>query len=281
MRRTAAAALSLSCLLAIASTTAAFGQPGASAATAQRLMIRSGLAVQLRGLRAQMEADIGRNRGTVDEKLIANLLDASKLAFRAETLQTDMTARLEKKLSVAQMNAALAWLESPAGKRVTRAEELGSGVFDEQAFAEYVRGLGERRLAEKRARMLSSLVAATDAPESVLATQQAIAFGVAIGMDSLQPKERRLGEEGVRQRVEQMLPAEKVKAALSQELPLLYAYLYRDVSDADLAAYMRFLTSAAGRRYQNAITAAFVEGLGRASLRVGELVGQRQHETSI
>jgi hypothetical protein len=279
--RTAAAALSLSCLLAVGSVPAASGQADTSAATAHRLMVRSGLSAQLHGLSAQMEADIGRNRGKADEKLIAALLDASKLAFRAETLQTDMTARIEKKLSVAQMDAALAWLESPAGRRVTRAEELGSGAFDEQSFAEYVRGLGEHRLAEKRARMLSMLVTVTDAPESVLATQQAIALGVAIGMDSLQPQERRLGDEVVRERVEQMLPAEKVKAALAQQLPMLYAYLYRDVSDADLGAYLRFLRSPAGKRYQSAITAAFVEGLGRASLRVGELVGEREHETSI
>ena len=278
--RTVAAALSLSCILAVGGSPAS-AQPGVSAATAHRLMVRSGLSVQLRGLSAQMEADIARNRGKVDEKLIGALLDASKLAFRPETLETDVAARLEKKMSVAQMNDALAWLESPAGRRVTRAEEAGSGVFDELGFAGSVRGLGEHRLAEARARMLSSLVTVTDAPESALATQQAIALGVAIGMDSLEPKERRLGEALVRERVEQMLPAEKVKAALAQQMPMLYAYLYREVSDADLAAYLGFLESPAGKRYESAMTAAFVEGLGHASLRVGQLVGQRQHEPSI
>jgi hypothetical protein len=61
----------------------------------------------------------------------------------------------------------------------------------------------------------------------------------------------------------------------------MFAYIYRDVSDADLSAYLRFLRSAAGRRYQDAMTDAFVESLGRASLQVGEEIVERQRQVSM
>lgn len=273
-----AAALSLSCaVLALPS----YGQDEASAATAHRLMIRSGLSVQLRGLPAQMEAGIKRSGGPLGEKLVGDLTAASNLAFRPEALQADITARIAKKLTVGDMKGALAWLETPAGQRVTRAEELGSAVFDEQRFAAYIRQLNGKPLAAKRAEMLGSLTAATHAVESVLATQEAIALGIAVGMDTLQPRERRLGEAVLRQRVRQMMPPEKMRSALEQELPVLYAYLYRDVVDDDLAGYVGFLKTPTGKRYQDGMTAAFVEGLGRASLQVGEILGQQQRQTAM
>lgn len=273
-----AAALSLFCVLAQAP--AAFAEDDAGA-IAHRLMIRSGLSVQLRSLPGQMEADIKRARSKVDGKLIAALVSASAVAFQPDLLQSDMTAALGKKLTVPEMNAALVWLESPAGQRVTRAEELASAAFDEQHLAAYTRSLGKRPLPAARREMLSSLVTTTNAIQSALAVQEAMALGVAVGMDTLQPPERRQGEARLRQRVRQMIPADKVQAALAQELPLVYAYTYRNVSDADLRDYVRFLESAAGRRYQDGMTAAFVEGLGRASLRVGELVAQQQRQIGI
>jgi hypothetical protein len=53
-------------------------------------------------------------------------------------------------------------------------------------------------------------------------------------------------------------------------LPPMYAYVYREVSDADLAAYAKFSASPLGQRYSEAVAAALVGALTRASVRVGE-----------
>ena len=52
-------------------------------------------------------------------------------------------------------------------------------------------------------------------------------------------------------------------------------YTYREVSDADLAAYVAFLRSADGKRANDAITDAFSQAMVAASLRLGQLVDQR------
>jgi hypothetical protein len=164
---------------------------------------------------------------------------------------------------------------------VTRAEELATVNFDEQRLAGYLRGLARKPLAQRRLDAFSSLMRATNATQSVMAAQEAIALGVAVGADRLQPIERQLGVTRIREQVQSLLPADKVEAALSQQIPLVYAYTYRDISDADLSAYLRFLRGAAGRRYQDAMTDALVESLGHASLRVGEEIAERQHQLSM
>ena len=101
------------------------------------------------------------------------------------------------------------------------------------------------------------------------------ALGVAIGMDSTQPVQQRLGAAFVRKQVEKAMPKEQVKAALREAMPGIYGYTYREVSDADLASYLTLLRSTDGKRVNDEITQAFTQAMVAASLRMGQLVDQR------
>jgi hypothetical protein len=252
-----------------------------SAAAAQRLMQRSGLSVQLRGFTAQMEAQIRQNPAGLDDKAVHALVEAAKDAFRPESLEQDMTGRVAKKLTVADMNTALAWLESAPGRRVTRAEEQGSSSFEPQRFQAYAAELKTSPLAARRAQLISELMAATRAVKALASVQETMALGVALGMDSLQPRERRIGEFALRGRIRELMPPDQMQATLAQELPAMYAYTYRDVADGDLERYVGFLRTVGGKRYQDAMTAAFLEGLSRASVQLGELTAQRQRQITM
>lgn len=263
----------------VLSLSASYAQSQEAGAAAQRLMVRSGLSVQLRGFTAQVEREIKQNN--LEDRLTTLLAEAAQEAFRADLLEKDITARLEKRLTVAEMNAAIAWLERDLGQRVTRAEELAATSLDERSLREYVGRLTAKPLSATRRKLISDLVAATDAAKLAFATQEAITLGVAIGMDSLEPPERRVGAAELRARLRQMMPPNKVRAILAEELPILFAYTYRDISNADLASYATFLKSASGKRYQDGMSGAFVEGLARASVLVGELVARRQHQAAL
>jgi len=273
--------LSLCCALACVPLMSALAQDDASVRTAQRLMQSSGLAVQLRGLPAQMETGFRQSSALLDQKRMETLLAAARSSFQPELLEADITARVASKLTLADMNAALAWLDSAAGGRITRAEELGSPEFDAGRYAQYVQSLRKKQLSDQRAQMLAAVVSATNGAEAALATQEAIALGGAMVMDTLQPPERRLGEATLRVRVHQAVRSEQARSAIAEQLLPLYAYFYRDVPEADLAAYARFLGTTGGKRYQQGMTDAYVERLRRASIRVGELAGAYQRRTSM
>jgi hypothetical protein len=278
---TKTAAVSLFSIAVLLLAPAAHAQSDEAAATAHRLMVRSGLSVQLRGLTDQIVGDIKQNAANLDQAVVASLLDAAKQAFRPEALQQDMAGRVVKKLTVGDMKAALVWLETDAGGRVTRAEELISVSFDAQHANAFAEGLKAKPLSAKRQKLIADLMSTTGAVRTAAATAETMAFGIAIGMDSLQPRERRLGEQRIRAGVRQAMPPEKMQAFFAQQLPVTYAYTYRDVSDADLGAYVEFLKSVAGKRYQDGMTAVFLEGLARASGQIGELAGQRQRQTAL
>src|SRR5690349_11125444 len=163
-------ALSLCGALACVPATNALAQDDASVRTAQRLMQSSGLAAQLRGLPAQMENDFRQSGALLDEKLMQALLAAARASFQPEILEADITARIAKKLTLADMNAALAWLESTAGERITRAEELGSTEFDAGRYAQFVQGLRENPPSDQRGQMLAAVVTSTNGAEAALAT---------------------------------------------------------------------------------------------------------------
>jgi hypothetical protein len=275
VRRNAVGLFSIVCTLLAPPAQA---QPNEAAATAHRLMIRSGLSVQLRGFTDQVVGEFTRNDAKLDATLVTALVDAAKDAFRPERLQEDMTARIAKKLTAGDMKAALTWLETDVGQRVTRAEERASTSFDEKSLRAYAEGLKTAPLPAKRQKLISEVISATHAVRAAAAMQEMMAIGVALGMDSLQPSERRQGEARLRARIREVMPPEKVQAALAQQLPISYAWTYRAVSDLGRAVYADFLKSVAGKRYQDGMNAAFMEGLGRASLQVGELVGQRKRQ---
>lgn len=259
----------------------AYAQSDETSATAHRLVVRSGLSVQLRGFTGQVEAGIQQNQVGLDDKMVRVLMDAAKEAFRPEVLEEDMTGRVARKLTVGDMKIALAWLESDAGRRVTQAEELSSTSFDPASFQAYAEQVKAKPVAARRQKLIAELISATDAVKAAATSQESIALGVALGMDSLQPRERRIGESALRGSLRQMMPPEKVQAVFAAQLPGLYAYTYRELSDKDLDSYVAFLKSVGGKRYQDAMTAAFLEGLGRASVKVGELAAQRQRQTAM
>lgn len=256
-------------------------QTDESSAIAQRLVIRSGLAVQLRGIHDQIVNDIRHSAGKFDQRTVERLGDSARQAFRPEVLQQDMTARVAKKLTVGDMKAALVWLETDAGARITRAEEVASASLDATTLAQFAEGLQRRPLPAQRQKLISDLMSATGAVRTAADAAETLAFGVAYGMDSLQPRERRIGEARIRAHIRQAMPADEMQALFAKQLPVTYAYTYREIPDGDLTGYLAFLKSAAGKRYQDGMNAAFMEGLSRASMQMGELAGARQRQTAL
>jgi hypothetical protein len=247
-------------------------QSGDAMAAAHRLVVRSGISVQLRGFHGQLAGQLAQQRGKVPDALIAELTNAAKEAYRPEILQQDIVEGLAKKLKVDEMDRAVAWLETDVGKRVTLAEELASATADEETLRKYAESPQGRKPPAARARLVGEILAATYAEDSAVRSLQAISLGVALGMDSAQPAQKRLGLVRLQAQLKAAMPAELIKQQMREVLPLSYSYTYRDISEADLAAYLAFLRTPVGKRYSEQAMDAFMESLIRASVRLGQLV---------
>ena len=264
-----AALLTLACL-----APAAAAQSSDAASLAQRLITSCGLSVQLPGFAGQMKAQMEQLRSQVDSAIVPALADAAVEAFRPEVLEADILGDIQQRLTIEEMNAALEFLDTPAGRRVTRAEEQAS-TRTAAELEQFVRELRQKSPRDVRLSLVQELIAASYVEDITVRGMQAIALGVALGMDSTQPRERRMGRANIERQVKKALPEEEIKQDLRLSLPVGYLYTYRNIDDADLRAYLRFLTSASGRRYTEQMTEAFMGALVRASVRLGKLVDQR------
>jgi Uncharacterized protein conserved in bacteria (DUF2059) len=264
-----AALLTLACL-----APAAAAQSPEAASLAQRLITSCGLSVQLPGFAGQMKAQMEELRSQVDAAIVPALADAALEAFRPDVLEADILGDIQQRLTIDDMNAALAFLDTPAGRRVTRAEEQASTRTPAE-LEEYVRELKQKSPRDVRLSLVQELIAASYIEDITVRGMQAIALGVALGMDSTQPRERRIGQANIERHVKRALPEEEIKQELRLSLPVGYLYTYRNIDEGDLRAYLRFLTSASGKRYTQQMTEAFMGALVRASVRLGKLVDQR------
>ena len=260
-------------LAALAGAEPAQAQEDAASA-ARRLVVRSGLAVQLRSVPRGFEQQITQLRGQIPDAIHASLARAGKEAFRAEGLQAEIERSLPEKLKLAEMQKALAWLETPAGRRVTLAEEASSSTLDDASLKKYAEQSKGKPISARRKQLLQDLVAATGALDSTANLIEATSLGVAIGMDSTQPVQKRAGVAALRAQIQKVMPREELKKTLAASLPGIYAYTYREVSEADLAAYLAFLRGTDGRKYNDAMVEAFSQAVVAASVRMGQLVDQ-------
>ena len=239
---------------------------------AHRLMVRSGLSVQLRGVSKQVLERIEAQRGAIPADAAAGLASAAKEAFRAELLQEDVVRTLSSAMKREDMEKALVWLETDAGRRVAVAEELASVTMSDASMRAYAKELKKNPLSERRVKLISATIEGSYGVESAVQIYESTALGVAIGIDSAQPVQKRLGAKRLQARLKETMPTEQLRATMQQAMPAIYAYTYRNVSDADMAAYTIFLTSPAGQRYHEGILEAVEAAMVRASVRLGQLL---------
>jgi len=246
-----------------------------AAKLAQRLVQLSGLEVQLRSVPKGFDDQMTQLRGKVPDDLRIALADAGREAYRPELMAQEIAQTLAQTLKPAEMRKVLAWLETDVGRRVTLAEERASSTMDEASLSRYAGQTKSKPPGARRQKLIQDLVQVTNAIEFAAHLIEGTALGVAIGMDSLQPVQKRVGAAFLRKQIEKAMPKEQLKATMREAMPGLYGYTYREVSDADLAAYLVMLRSADGKRCNDAITEAFTQAMVAASVRVGQLVDQR------
>jgi len=262
-------------LCALLPAQAVFAQAGAGQGLVRRLMDASGVSAQLRAAAKSVADEIGQARESVPDNLRVALSEAAQEGFGAEAMLADVERELPRALSADEMQAAIAWLETEAGRRVTRAEEAASQTMDSPQFQEYQRSLKDKPLPAARAQLLGELIESSDAVDFSVKVAQATAFGVAIGMNSARPRENRMSAELLRQRIEVAMAREDLAGEMAQALPRLYAFTYRDTSDADLGAYAAFLKTPAGSRYVKAFNEVMLKTIAAASYRTGSLIDER------
>jgi hypothetical protein len=242
-----------------------------------QLMRKSGLWTQLGQMQEQVSngaldaraKEEARGAPPLEEEDFKKLTGAIERAFGAERLREVVAQEIAAALSAEDEAVVLRWLDSEAGARFTRLEE--ESLKPEQVDAmqsgakDALSGLGKERLALVK-RFGEAVGAGEIDATIVINLVSAVGYGVALTTPvppvDLKDFKQRMEKDRAR-----MVAAYKWRALG------MYAWMYRDVPDAEFARYVEFAESPVGRRYHAAMVKALDVALTRAAFDMGLALG--------
>jgi hypothetical protein len=244
--------------------------------TLDELLQRSGLRAQLQSLSAGIRAQFVRahRKQSSQDRLTIDRIVSER--FAADALYARIKSEFERNAESGRIEKALAWYDSPLGKRVT-GQELAALVATGGADA--VADLEQNRPSSRRIDLLTRLDASGGASETTVDITVAIVRSLT---RAFQPEIPSVATLTPGQLDQQMAKARNRTLDDMRRACLVSMLLaYRELSDGELDQYVRFVESEAGNWYMGTMNSALLVAVNAAAestaaelkSRVPQLVG--------
>ena len=193
-----------------------------------------------------------RYRNSLPPAVYQALVDNSNKRFAAQAVDRRAEAQLRKHL--ADPAPALAFFQSPLGRKIVDAELLATRS---DQLARYANGLPRSEASATRSLLIRHLAQALPAREAGAEVSLALAGVAADSLSQMLPglfgaDNTQALLNGQRQRLMQQIGADLDNTLL---------HVYRDLSDPELEEFVSFAQSDAGKAYYQAALAAIRSGL--------------------
>jgi hypothetical protein len=259
-------------ILLLACGAASTAVVGATVLAKQDLITKSGMERQVKEIPASFKLGMeqARQQGApIDAKLAQAWAEAVALAFSAEKMLVAIDKGLQKILTAEDDRLLLAHYNSPLGRKITELEVKASRAEAAAEIEAYAQKLmanpseHANRLALYQE--IDKAVGGTNLAVDLAMTMQ---VAIQVGMISAMTGPKDLNIPAMR------AAAEKTRFQLTQQMASAIlaslAYTYRDLSIKELTAYLTFLNSSAGKKFNadaakllNQTLAAQTEDLGK------------------
>jgi hypothetical protein len=219
---------------------------------------RSGLKGQLEALSAGVRAQFLHGQIRDQDRIV---IDRIVLAhFNAEVLYARMSRELAHDVDAAKLTEALAWYDSPLGRRVTAVELAAARLAGER----------DASMAPEADRLSPGRVALVDRLDSGLgASETTVDITVAVVrslVEAFQPALPALANLNRSQLDEQLaLARNRTLAVFKPAYVAGMVVAYQSLSDAELAEYLRYVESQAGRWYMSQTNRALLRAIDVAA----------------
>ena len=236
-------------------------------------MRKSGLWQQLAQVEPGVQQGIsqsGAELRRLNDEQLDRLRDAVRATYGPDRLRQLMRTELAASLPDAETMRALQFLATDLGKRVTALEEAAA-IPDNSDRIESLADDAAAALPPTRTNLIERMVKATrvaDVAASIIVNQQ---LGVMGGFAVYAGNADSDSEDDARHRLNRY--REQMVIVLGRRMVAQSAVVYGPLSDDDLAGYVTFLESPAGRQTSDAVSAALDKVLGKAAFDLGRRIG--------
>ena len=229
-------------------------------ATIDELLELSGVKAQLPGMTSRIAGEFRPRQGQMSPKDQAAIDRIVGRAFRHEKIYALVRDEVRRRLDPAKLEATVAWLRSPVGRKITALEITSSETGAEQKVAAYAAGLKLNPPSGRRLDLVQRLEWVSGNTDVSLDILAAITRSTAKAASAVLPPDRRL-RPGQIERQGQEVRA-RASEAIAREGLVTMLYTYRPLEDEEIEQYVRFEASEAGRWYNAAMRKAVVAAIG-------------------
>lgn len=230
----------------------------------EELIVLSGLRKALDQIPQQVAMGAKQSSGRARDPAAAAEVEKIIVdSFLPERFQKTMQEAFSKNFERKRVEALLVTFRGPLAKKMVALE--GSEVKGED-LAAYARGLAAKPLPKERLDLVQQLDTATKssefATEIVMATTMSMVRGAVAGdAKALADFDRQMEAQ-----------RSKMSEAIRGAVQLTFAYIYRDVGDAELADYVKVYDSEDGRWLMALASKALIEEFRNAGTQAGERI---------
>ncbi len=247
-------------------------------AAAQQLAAQSGITAQLEGIESQVRSRM-RASFTADQAKVKispsdleNLLDAVRKSYDKDRMVGIVTSTLSRRLQREDVDSIGAWYSSATGVAVTSVEQRASE--DTRPTDVQVReGMALlQRTPPSRQALLEDLVRTTRQVDVMINFMLGTAVAMQSGLAAFDPSVPARSVGQLREAVLQKQP--NLQANIGRVAMAMSAKTYRNVREADLAAYVSFIKTPAAKHFYDAAAAGLEAALNSGALSIGREMGR-------
>jgi len=238
-------------LLFVGVLPAAAAQQPNSRDVIRQLLQTSGIPQMLAEFPKQFKEEIAQVQLKADNEAIAHhftpLMQAIDRAYDPDRLYDEVIEYFALRFSQDYVTEIHAWFGSPLGEKIVRLENQANTPEGQYAMQLFATRMASDPPDEKRIKLIRDLDKAVGGSRMALELALTTFRSVMTGLAAVQ-----LGEDdGAQDDKDPELLAERLKAqmqpVMQQQIELIFLYTYRSLSDQELADYVDFYKSGAGR----------------------------------
>ena len=207
-----------------------------------------------------------KQRGQVPPMVADTVGYVVSSSFSADKIEQQIITDLQAQLTDEQLQAVSGWYQTPVARKISSAEIAASAPEAWPQIQASAPELNRKYKGTPKAEMFDRFDRAARATESAVDTTIAVQLGLATAMSALSSES--MHYEQLERRIENQRGM--LRGVVGQQVYDSYLYTYDKISAQELALYLDFLESPAGKQFSQVVTSSIqqaimepVESIGR------------------
>ena len=207
-----------------------------------------------------------KQRGQVPPMVADTVGYVVSSSFSADKIEQQIITDLQAQLTDEQLQAVSEWYQAPVARKISSAEIAASAPEAWPQIQASAPELNRKYKGTPKAEMFDRFDRAARATESAVDTTIAVQLGLATAMSALSSES--MHYEQLERRIENQRGM--LRGVVGQQVYDSYLYTYDKISAQELALYLDFLESPAGKQFSQVVTSSIqqaimepVESIGR------------------